>query len=198
MLHDQGLPLHLWVEACNTFVYLHNRSPLRILEMSTPEEDFSGKKPDVAHFRVFRSSFYCHVTKDAWKKLVPTAELGIFVVYTDTPQNYWVYLPFNRMTMAKEVTRSVHGYMALMRESVEVEPSSFKEAVQQPVWVDAMVEEYASIIRNNVWEVVPRPADKSVVSSRWLYKIKQATYGSVEKHKAIFVARGFSQVEEID
>ena len=37
-----------------------------------------------------------------------------------------------------------------------------------------------------------------MVSSRWLYKVKQATDGSVEKHKARFVARGFSQVEAID
>jgi len=49
-----------------------------------------------------------------------------------------------------------------------------------------------------VWDVVPRPQDKSVVSSRWLYKVKQTTDGSVEKHKARFVARGFSQVEGID
>ena len=44
-----------------------------------------------------------------------------------------------------------------------------------------MVEEYDSIIRNNAWEVVPRPMGKSVVGSRWIYKVKQATYGSVEK-----------------
>jgi len=61
-----------------------------------------------------------------------------------------------------------------------------------------MVEEYDSIIRNNVWDVVPRPQDKSVVSSRWLYKVKQVVDGSVEKHKARFVARGFTQVEAID
>eukprot|EP00253_Pinus_taeda_P001501 PITA_01501 len=68
----------------------------------------------------------------------------------------------------------------------------------QPVWVDVMVEEYDSIVRNNVWDVVPRREDTSVVSSRWIYKIKQAANGSVEKHKAIFVARGFSRVEGID
>ena len=61
-----------------------------------------------------------------------------------------------------------------------------------------MVEEYDSIIRNSVWDVVPRPHGKSVVSSRWLYKVKQAADGSVEKHKARFVARGFSQVEGIN
>ena len=31
MVHDQGLPLFLWVEACNTTVYLQNRSPHRSL-----------------------------------------------------------------------------------------------------------------------------------------------------------------------
>eukprot|EP00253_Pinus_taeda_P027248 PITA_27248 len=61
-----------------------------------------------------------------------------------------------------------------------------------------MVEEYASIVRDNVWDVVPRPEDKSFVSSRWLYKVKQAADGSVEKNKARFVAHGFSKVEEID
>ena len=55
-----------------------------------------------------------------------------------------------------------------------------------------MVEEYDSIIQKNVWDVVPRPQDKSMVSSRWIYKVKQAADGSVEKHKARFVARGFS------
>ena len=47
--------------------------------------------------------------------------------------------------------------MALVRECVETEPSSFEEVVQQLVWVDAMLEEYDSIIQNSVWDVVPRP-----------------------------------------
>jgi len=46
--------------------------------------------------------------------------------------------------------------------------------------------------------VVLRPKYKSVVSSHWLYKVKKATDDSVEKHKSIFVACGFSQVEGID
>ena len=38
----------------------------------------------------------------------------------------------------------------------------------------------------------------SIVTSKWIYKIKHAAYGSMEKYKAIFVARGFSQKEGID
>ena len=67
--------------------------------------------------------------------------------------------------------------------------------MQQPVWDDAMVEEYDSIIRNSAWEVIPRPVGKSVVGSRWIYKVKQAADGGVEKYKARFVARGFSKVQ---
>jgi hypothetical protein len=61
-----------------------------------------------------------------------------------------------------------------------------------------MVEEYDSILHNDVWEVVLRTVGKSVVTSRWLYKTEYATDGSIEKHKAHFVAQGFSQIEGVD
>jgi hypothetical protein len=61
-----------------------------------------------------------------------------------------------------------------------------------------MVEEYNSIMKNDVWEIVPRPKGKSMVDSRWLYKVKHATDGNIEKYKAWFVARGFSQKEGVD
>jgi hypothetical protein len=70
--------------------------------------------------------------------------------------------------------------------------------VRSIIWRDAMVEEYASIMKNDVWEIVPRPEGKSVVTSRWLYKIKHVADGSVEKFKAHFVVWGFSQVEGVD
>eukprot|EP00253_Pinus_taeda_P036310 PITA_36310 len=60
---------------------------------------------------------------------------------------------------------------------------------------DAMTEEYESIMKNDVWDVVPRPQDKTVVTAKWLYKIKHGAGGSAEKYKARFVTRGFSQKE---
>ena len=53
-------------------------------------------------------------------------------------------------------------------------------------------------MKNDVWEVVPRSTRKSMVTSRWLYKIKHVVDGSIEKYKARFVARGFTQKEGID
>ena len=91
--------MHLWVEACNTMVYVQNRCPHRVLGMSTLEEAFTGKKPDISHLKIFGSPVYIHVTKDARKNLEPTAEVGIFVGYTETHHNYHVYFPDIRMTV---------------------------------------------------------------------------------------------------
>ena len=60
------------------------------------------------------------------------------------------------------------------------------------------MEEYHSILKNDGWEIVPRPDGKSIVTSKWLYKINHVVNGTVEKYKARFVAWGFSQVEGVD
>ena len=75
---------------------------------------------------------------------------------------------------------------------VDEEPTCFKEASKKKEQMDAMIEEYQSILKNDVWEVVPRPKDKSVVYSKWILKTKHSADGSIEKLKARFVTRGFS------
>ena len=84
MLHDQGLPLFLWVEACNTVVYSQNRSPHHALGNVTSEEAFSRKKPHVGHLRIFGCITYSYVPKEKRTKLEPSAEKGIFVGYSET------------------------------------------------------------------------------------------------------------------
>eukprot|EP00253_Pinus_taeda_P007007 PITA_07007 len=187
--------------------------------MSTPEEAYSGKRPDIYHFRIFGANVYMHVTKDARKKLEPTAEQQDEVHgVVETTHAAPTIRGRKRLTEAERLAQDAEkvvgpptaqlrqrqspdrytGYMALMSQCVMTEPSSFDEAVEDPEGVDAMVEEYDSIVRNSAWEIVPRPEGKSVVGQRWVYKVKQATDGSVEKYKARFVARGFSQIEGID
>jgi hypothetical protein len=87
------------------------------------------------------------------------------------------------------------SYVVLMSKIIDSKPSTFEEVAKQQVWKDAMMEEYQSIMKNDVWEVVLRPEGKSVVTSKWIYKIKHVADGSIEKYKARFVARGFSQKE---
>ena len=84
-----------------------------------------------------------------------------------------------------------------MSEIVEIEPSYFEEMMQQLLSVDAMVEECDSIIRNNALEFVPRQQGKLVIRSRWIYKMKYETDGSLENHMSICFSIEFSQVEVI-
>jgi hypothetical protein len=48
-----------------------------------------------------------------------------------------------------------------------------------------MIEEYKSIMKNEVWEIVPRSKNKDGVSYRWLFKIKHAAVGSIEKYLSL-------------
>ena len=70
--------------------------------------------------------------------------------------------------------------------------------MNQKAWKDATDEEYESIIKNDIWEIVPRLKCKFVISSKWLFKIKHSADSSIKKYKARFVACGFSQKEGID
>ena len=85
-----------------------------------------------------------------------------------------------------------------MNDLSKTKPTNPLDAIKHTAWKEAMIEESQSIMKNDVWEIVPRPKGKSVVSSKWIFKIKHAADGSIEKYKARFVARGFSQKEGID
>jgi hypothetical protein len=61
-----------------------------------------------------------------------------------------------------------------------------------------MTTKYQSIIKNDVWEIVPRLNSKDVVSSEWLFKLKHVFDVIIEKYKERFVTHGFSQKKGID
>jgi hypothetical protein len=53
MIHDQDLPMCLWVEATRTTIYVQNQLSHSALGFKTPEEMFSGKKPKVSHLKIY-------------------------------------------------------------------------------------------------------------------------------------------------
>ena len=101
MLNDQSLPFFLWAEACRTAVYLQNKSPHRVVGNMTPEECFTGKKPEVSPFGIFGSLTYSHVPSKKRTKLEPTAEKGIFVGYDETSKAFCIYFPSQRKVVVR-------------------------------------------------------------------------------------------------
>jgi hypothetical protein len=61
-----------------------------------------------------------------------------------------------------------------------------------------MNEEYHSLMENDTWDLVPLLKGRKLVRCKWVYRTKYASDGSVERHKARLVSKGFSQVEGID
>ena len=74
-------------------------------------------------------------------------------------------------------------------------PVSFEEAITSRVWRDAMLEEIKSIEKNNTWELVSLPAEKTPIVVKWIFKLKLKLDGTIAKHKARLVAKGFMQKE---
>nr|GEY10110.1 hypothetical protein [Tanacetum cinerariifolium] len=79
-----------------------------------------------------------------------------------------------------------------------VEPKTYKEALTQSCWIEAMQEELNEFERLEVWELVPRPDQVMVITLKWIYKVKLDELGGILKNKACLVARGYRQEEGID
>lgn len=79
-------------------------------------------------------------------------------------------------------------------------PQTYQEAVSSPdavKWQEAMEDEMNSLNENDTFTVVPLPDDRKSVGGRWVYSVKLGP-DETEKHKARYVAKGYSQVPGID
>lgn len=78
------------------------------------------------------------------------------------------------------------------------EPASFEEAAMDQKWFAAMQEELSMIEKNQTWELVPRPHDRNVIGVKWVFRTKLNPNGSINKHKARLVVKGYSQIFGVD
>lgn len=80
--------------------------------------------------------------------------------------------------------------------SVIHEPDTYKDAMNgndSKNWKNAMREELDSLMKNNTWVLVQRPANVTTVDNKWVFKIKQEKKNAPIRYKARLVARGFTQ-----
>ena len=76
-----------------------------------------------------------------------------------------------------------HCYLA------QFKPKKVKEALQDENWVDSMHQELHRFMRNDVWELVPRPEDTYVIGTKWIFKNKVDEDGKVVRNKSLLVAQ---------
>jgi hypothetical protein len=102
------------------------------------------------------------------------------------------------------VTRGKHGFrqpkvsFGSHAAPLSPVPKTFRSALADPNWRDAMTDEFSALLSNNTWDLVPRPPGANVVTGKWIFKHKFRSDGSLERYKAQWVLRGFTQRPEVD
>ena len=91
MLGEKHMPKFYWANAVRTSVYLQNRASANV--GVSPHELYFGKKPKLAHLRVFGCIAYVHLPKEKRRKLDAKAEKCILIGYSDEQKNYKFYNP---------------------------------------------------------------------------------------------------------
>jgi len=81
-------------------------------------------------------------------------------------------------------------HLALM---VDLEPIMFEKAITRTTWKTDMEEELKSIVKNETWEMIDLPQHKTLIDVKYVFKVKVKPNGSLPKHKAQLVAKGFMQ-----
>nr|GFB37670.1 hypothetical protein [Tanacetum cinerariifolium] len=74
-----------------------------------------------------------------------------------------------------------------------IEPKTYKKALTQSSWIEAMQEELNEFERLEIWELVPRLDKGMVITLKWIYKVKLDELRGILKNKARLVARGYRQ-----
>ncbi|KAL0282352.1 UNVERIFIED_CONTAM: Retrovirus-related Pol polyprotein from transposon TNT 1-94 [Sesamum angustifolium] len=78
------------------------------------------------------------------------------------------------------------------------EPKSYKQTVQDVRWQEAMTKKLKVLEQNHTWALESLPFSKKAIGSKWVYKMKYNSDGSIEQYKDHLVAKGYTQVEGFD
>nr|GEV52097.1 copia protein [Tanacetum cinerariifolium] len=195
--------LFLWAEAVATACFTQNHSIIHLHHDKTPYELLHDKLLDLWHFHVL--SALCYPTNDSenLEKLQPKADI---VIPNDVEEdNHDIKVahmgndPFFDIPILEtkdhplgniisQLARPVSTRLQLHEQALfcyydafltSVEPKTYKDALTQSYWIEAMQEELNEFERLEVWDLVPRPYKVMVISLKWIYKVKLDELGEV-------------------
>ncbi|TYK00355.1 copia-type polyprotein [Cucumis melo var. makuwa] len=102
MLQSKKMPKEFWTQVVECEVYLSNCSPARSLWNKIPQQAWRGRKPSIAHLRVFGCIAYVHIPDKKCSKLDEKSEKHVFVGYNARSKDYKLYNPVTKKAMVSK------------------------------------------------------------------------------------------------
>ncbi|KAL6315072.1 hypothetical protein AAG906_030925 [Vitis piasezkii] len=186
----------------------------------TPIEAWSGVKPSIKHLKVFGSFCYLHVPSVKREKLDERAEKGVFVGYAAESKGYKIYsLSRMKIVISRDVHFDENSYwnwdLKKVHKCDQTTPSILEPAIEStiiegPLDVEATSDTPVLKMRplSDVYErcnlvhAEPTfdelPEAKNAIGVKWVFKTKFNSDGSIFRHKARLVVKGFAQVAGVD
>jgi histone deacetylase 1/2 len=79
-----------------------------------------------------------------------------------------------------------------------VEPTTVKQLCLILKWLAGMQLQYKALMDNKTWSLVPLPTHRKAIRCKWVFRVKENSYGTVNKYKARLIAKGFAQTASFD
>ncbi|KAA0066378.1 retrovirus-related Pol polyprotein from transposon TNT 1-94 [Cucumis melo var. makuwa] len=188
MLQMKGLSNDFWAEAVSTSIYLLNISPTKAVMNKTPFEVCEE----------YVSLVDGELTNDGEQTVVESS----METPTSTPPSSTPSTPqsYHSSSSNDEHQMNYHlrGFGPWKISIILLNLLLWFLTQCLMMRQQAMKEEMAAIEKNGTWKMVDLPEGKNAIGLKWVYKSKFAADGSLEKHKAHLVAKGYAQQHGID
>ena len=218
-LGDQAsLEKKYWTYSLNMAFHLKKFCYLSAIK-KTPHEAMYGEKPNLSFMKVFGCVAYPFIEKQFRNKIDRKAKKRIFLGQALDSRSFLIGIENDRGELKVQKSRNarfnennycfgVNGQASLEHEvnkemseivflseivDQNLLPKNAKEALENENWRKAMQDEYNSLSENKVWDLV-EDNEAKVVGSRWHFGVKYGPTGEISRFKAMFVAKGYSQV----
>ena len=104
--------------------------------------------------------------------------------------------PLSKFVSYSHLSPSYRAFVSKL-DSVSI-PNHVQEALSNPNWKNAIVEEMKAVHKNGTWKLAELPRGKKTVGCKWVFTVKHNADGTVERYKVRLVAKGFTQIYGID
>ncbi|CAA7037925.1 unnamed protein product [Microthlaspi erraticum] len=131
-------------------------------------------------------------TRRSQREKTTSTRLDGFILYTTQCSK-------DPLSLSQLASTSIFGNRAFLAAiTAETEPTSFRDAMKDKRWRNAVSNEVGALEGSRTWDITELPPGKKAIGCHWIFTIKYKSTGKVERYKARLVAYGNRQEEGID